>query len=326
MPRSFKFPITDINNLQMHLYTIGYPTEGEAILSVICENNKVLFISLTDCYEHTDNDKNHYNHINPILAEYGNPPINVFIWTHPDKDHSVGITTILERYDPNHNALVYLPSALDKDNKFDICDEAQYAFRYLSTYYNTGRKYNIIPVGLDDDEARSLCKLQFEQTSTLRTITCSFIFLAPFSTLLLRRSVKSEKDFVINDMSIVYAMKFNGFNFLFCGDLAQQSIQFLNNTYLHDMYYIKIPHHGSDQPKGFIGKIVDNQVENPVSTTTVFQNNLPRTTILNEYKKLGYEVYCTGRGNEKFGCIKTIFNISDFTKVTSFSGNAYKLE
>lgn len=326
MPKIFKIPISDVNNLQMHIYTIGYPTEGETVLSIICENNKVLFTSLTDCYENIDNEKKQYNHVNSILAEYCNPPINIFIWTHPDKDHSVGITSILDRYDPNHNALIYIPSTFDMNNKFDICDEAQCAFKYLNTFYNTGRKYNIIPVGLDDNESRSLCKLQFEQVSTLRTISCSFIFLAPFSTLLLRRSFKKEQDFVINDMSIVYAMKFNGFNFLFCGDLAQQSIQFLNDTYMHDMYYIKIPHHGSDEPKSFIRKIIDNQVDNPVSTTTVYQNKLPKTTILNEYKKLGYEVYCTGRGSEKFGCIKTTFNISDFTKVTSFSGNAYKLE
>lgn len=327
MPRRFEIPVKDFDNLQMHLYTIGYPLEGEVIIAIICEGEKVLFTALTDCYENrvrgTD-ESDCYNHINTILERHDNPSINAFIWTHPDKDHSVGIPSILECYDPNHEALIYLPGAFDKEDKFPICDDAASAFRYLHTNYSYGRKYNVIPIDLDDGEYRSLCKIEFKEITTSRTISCSFNFLAPFGSLIWRRSANGA-DFVMNGLSIVYTMRFNGVDFLFCGDLANQSIRFLEKNFLQNVHFVKIPHHGSDEPKSFIGKLINNQVEHPVSTTTIYQSKLPVKSVLEEYKKMGHEVYCTGRGDHFFGCIKTTFNIYNLDRDTVLTGNAYML-
>ena len=83
-------------------------------------------------------------------------------------------------YDPNHNALIYMPSAFDREDKFAICADATCAFQYLHRNYNSGCKYNIIPVSLSDGESRSLYKMKFVETRSFRSIHCSFNFLAPF--------------------------------------------------------------------------------------------------------------------------------------------------
>lgn len=62
--------------------------------------------------------------------------------------------------------------------------------------------------------------------------------------------------------SIVYALRFNGIDFLFCGDLANQSVKFIKEDFLQNVLFIKIPHHGSDEPISFINKLVENQVRN----------------------------------------------------------------
>ena len=80
--KEIEFSIKDFKSLQIHFYTVGYPQEGEAILTIICDKQEVLGTSLTDCYK---NVSQNYNHINAILAAHGNPSVNVFIWTHPDQ-------------------------------------------------------------------------------------------------------------------------------------------------------------------------------------------------------------------------------------------------
>ena len=319
--KEIEFSIKDFKSLQIHFYTVGYPQEGEAILTIICDKQEVLFTSLTDCYK---NVSQNYNHINAILAAHGNPSVNVFIWTHPDQDHSIGIPDVLEMYDPNHNALIYMPSAFDREDKFAICADATCAFQYLHRNYNSGCKYNIIPVSLSDGGSRSLYKMKFVETRSFRSIHCSFNFLAPFGALEWRRSANHAK-FVMNDLSIVYALRFNGIDFLFCGDLANQSVKFIKEDFLQNVLFIKIPHHGSDEPISFINKLVENQVRNAISTTTVYQNNLPVQSVLEKYKNLNHDVYCTGRGDSEFGCIKTTINIVKLINNTSLTGNAYRL-
>ena len=99
------------------------------------------------------------------------------------------------------------------------------------------------------------------ETRSFRSIHCSFNFLAPFGALEWRRSANHAK-FVMNDLSIVYALRFNGIDFLFCGDLANQSVKFIKEDFLQNVFFIKIPHHGSDEPISFINKLVENQVRN----------------------------------------------------------------
>lgn len=321
MAKRISFSVGDFKNLQLHIYTIGYPQEGETIITIIYDKAKraVLFTSLTDCYK--DKALN-YNHIQSVLKEYGNPSINVFIWTHPDEDHSLGIPEILNCYDSKHEAVIYIPASLDRQDAFPICKESMKAFTFLMKNYDCNQKYLVKQVTLTDQESRSLYVIELIEERTRRTIHCSFNFLAPFGSLLLRRSA-GDKPFVMNDLSIVYAMKINGYNFLYCGDLANQSVQFLNEDFFQNVSFVKIPHHGSDEPKGFMRKLLRNGVKGVVATTTIYGGGkLPVEGVINGYKGISREIYGTGSGKEKFGCVGNFFNISDFICYTELSGNA----
>lgn len=313
------FRVNDFQNLWLRIYTVGYPVEGETILTLICDGDKILYTSLTDCYTTS------YNHIETLLKTNGNPHIDAFIWTHPDKDHSVGIQTLLEMYDPAHKALIYLPEGFYTNSSFPVCEEAQSAVLYLKEKYNTGQKYQIIPVSLSENESRSLIKISFYENISDRTIHCKYFFMAPFGGLVWRRV--STDAHTPNDLSIVYSMYFNGVNFLFCGDLAEQTIQFLDDQYLQNIYFVKIPHHGSGEPKSFVGKLVEMNVKNAVATTTSFHTTNPKKEILDNYKTISSEINCTGSSHvssEEYGCIETSFNIKNLTNNTTLSGNAYQ--
>lgn len=86
--------VMNLSSLVLEIHTIGFPIEGESIVVFLKDGDKVIFTLVTDCYRTENRDE-----IAQVFAEKENPPIDVFVWTHPDEDHSVGIETMLEAYD-----------------------------------------------------------------------------------------------------------------------------------------------------------------------------------------------------------------------------------
>lgn len=314
-----KFVVDDLRNLSLIIHTIGYPDMGEAILTMICDGDSVLFTTLTDCYLTPQ-----CNQVAAILDEK-NVSVDVFIWTHPDKDHSVGIKDILDKYDGGHDAQIFLPEEFHDKISYEVCQESLNTLKYLKENYNNGKKYNISTVGVTEKETRSLIQLQFEEAFGEKSIHCSWQFMAPFCGLTWRQA--SKENFVLNDLSIVYSMYFNGVNFLFGGDLAERSIKFMDDQYMQNVHFIKIPHHGSDiDNKAFIRKMQACQVENALAVTTSYKSTHPYPQTLESYKKISNEIDCTGDKNHNqclYGCVKASFNICSLAYETDLSGNAF---
>lgn len=315
-----EYIVDDLQNLSLDIYTIGYPGMGETILTMICEGNSVLFTTLTDCYLTSD-----CNYVSNILNQRGVSAIDAFIWTHPDVDHSVGICDVLSQFDSLHKAKVYLPEEFHNGIRYKVCNEAMDALSYLKENYSVRSDYNVCTVGVTENETRGLIRLRFKEKHGEKKIRCQWQFMAPFGELAWRQV--SKDNFTLNDLSIVYSMHFNDVNFLFCGDLAERSVKFMDSQYLQNVYFIKIPHHGScNDNRVFIRKLQENQVKGALSVTTSFQSTHPYPETLEAYKNISCEIDCTGDAAhtvEKYGCIKASFNICSLVHQTELSGNAF---
>lgn len=311
--------IDSLEDLEAHVFTIGYPSEGETILFILCNKGKPVFTSLTDCYMTDD-----CNHIENLMSGLGINNIDAFFWTHPDKDHSLGIRDVLDKFDAGKNAHIFLPSTLDSDDAYNIAEDIKKSLRYLLDNYNSRKKYRIHQACVSEGECRSLFYFDIIELKNRSCIRCDFKCLAPIDAIVLRRKYNVSKN-KTNDLSIVYAIEINGSKLLFTGDLTNQTAQFLDGGYLQNVKLIKIPHHASDEPRRFNGLLFSYNISDIVSVTTIKSPLHPVMSVIDEYKKLGHSVYSTGTGNEKYGCIEYCMNVKNILTSVTCTGNAIQL-
>ena len=312
--------VEDFGDLRLVYSVIGYPDEGESIVFSLLNKQNPVYTIVTDSFK-TDN----YNHTIEVLKEYGVTIIDAFVWTHPDYDHSVGIEEMLELYDNDHQAAIFLPETFNGGQNYGVCVEAQNAINYLMENYNSNRKYNINYIGLNTGETpRIFSRIKLSDFSTGHEVFFSIAFLAPNSDLIERRDGKRD-NFLLNDLSLVYVIRLNGCDYLFTGDLSEQTIQFLDQDYFNNIRFIKIPHHGSKSARGLIDVLKENETHDAVSVCTTFsKKNLPENEVLIGYKSLGGRVFCTGTGSKEYGCVKTMFKLRGIIETEpELYGNAY---
>lgn len=326
----FPLIVQDLNSLHLDIHTIGYPNEGETLLTLLCDGDKVLFSVLTDCYEYL-----HYNHAKKLLNRLQVKQIDAFIWTHPDKDHSIGIPDFLAKFDPHHKAEIFMPFV---NKRMGLKQKAKEALDYVTKNYNSHRKYDINYVQLHKPKRNDpplplpLMSLKINVVKPQTEINLSYFFILPNDNVVNR--VLSSDNPLLNDLSIVYFITFNDVSFFFCGDLSERNIKFISPDFLKNSVFIKIPHHGSDDDKSsfrksFIPMFRSQGIEHAISTTTVFKcQNLPKVEVLNEYKTISDGVYCTSNIQHKeqidrYGCITAKFSANMEKPQIMTTGNAY---
>jgi hypothetical protein len=293
--------ISDVNNLTLNIYTIGYPIEGESILTVLCEKGKPIFTIVTDCYS---DDKCHA--INCLLASFGKPHIDVFIWTHPHDDHSKGIIKLLDKNDAMHTAKIFLPDGIMAGKlKKLLSVEVKSILKYLNKNYNHNCLYNINYVGVSDQESRTFQWILVQRNNGVN-VKCNLSFIAPISAVEARRFHCDDTIFNLNDLSIVYSLNINDTNYIFGGDVRNQNVKFLNEGNLVNVQFIKIPHHSSIEPINFLKLLQKNGIKAAVATTTVYKRkNLPQDRMITGYKSVAYQIMTTGGNNGyRIGCIR----------------------
>lgn len=308
------------SNLWLEVYTIGYPDMGESIVTFLKDGNHVLMTVVTDYYKTDDADE-----VWRILEVNGHPPVDIFVWTHPDEDHSVGIESFLDEFDSNRTTIVYMPANLTMD---DIpCEAAKKVYDYLVRNYNVGRKYQLNSILTIEDQVVTLNCFEIQERLTNRKISGKFHFLLPDSSLTIRRSFNEAKNSGdMNDFSIVYVLELNGMHYFFGGDMTQQSIQFVERKdkfYRENIRYVKIPHHGSLEPINIAEKLIPFKRREAVATTTVFKTTHPYEEALDRYSEFCKHISSTDRGSAHFGSIQLNFNITNVQVPTPvYGGNA----
>ena len=117
-------------SLYLVIYTIGYSVEGESIVIFIKTGDIIVYSIVIDGYKVKDCNITH-----KLLLEKGIEHIDVFCWTHPNKDHSIGI----EEYIPfiDKEALIIIG-----DGFLEIKEEWQNANEKMSNLRNI--VFNII--------------------------------------------------------------------------------------------------------------------------------------------------------------------------------------
>lgn len=89
-----KFNIEDYKNVRLRIFVIGYSDQGESIVTLFMdEHEHVFYTMVVDCYAKGD-----VNKTKELLDKFHVVHIDLLCWSHPDKDHSVGVDTLIENF------------------------------------------------------------------------------------------------------------------------------------------------------------------------------------------------------------------------------------
>ncbi|MDE7449225.1 MAG: hypothetical protein K2M72_03330 [Paramuribaculum sp.] len=314
--------VDSFDDIHLRIITLGYPEEGESIMISLMDKERILYNAFTDNF-----DVDGFQYWVDKLPE--DTRIDDFIWTHPDEDHSLGIEKLLQRFDPDCKANIYIPTSLTeqllKDNNKH---KSLPAYKYLKNNYNINRKYQWNEISLCEGEGiRYLSKLKLTDRTTDYTITFKIGFMLPYGSVVNRRVDKTKMNSgEMNDLSLFFIIELNKVRYIFSGDLAKTNIKFLDDDYLSACRFIKIPHHGSLDPKKLVEKIEWLPSIPTHAVTTVFGKTHPYDEVLNLYANKCHEVFCTGRGVHSYGMVKLDYSVKDLSKYTfALEGNAVKV-
>lgn len=314
--------VKDLKKIQLHIFLIGYPIEGECILVFVMDNNedKVLFSMMIDCYCY-----NSYNAAHDILKQYNIKTLDYFIWTHPDNDHSIGIENTLKEYGLKTTTIL-LPEGVLNGKK--LSKNATSALNYINLVGAKKQNQQVNRVSVTFPKNRNI----FEETiyaDAIANLDFSFSIIAPNSAIVGKRTTKNAKC-KLNDFSIGIIIHFGDLNFILGGDIENATIKRIPEYYFENIGYIKVPHHSSTSSDSLIECVSNTSnigKKQIIATTTIFASrSLPQQVVLDKYKSLCSNIFSTGSGANNYGYIKTVYNIAETTvEPPEINGNALRI-
>ena len=312
--RAWDIEVSDFRNFHLEIYTIGFPTKGESIVSLLKDGTQVKYAFCVDAY-YPDGS----NGLEQIAKITGVTKINRFIWTHPDEDHSVGINRLLDRFDSNHEADIILPAGIHKGLR--LCESAKESMDYIRKYYNYNREYTKVKsVIYNPDFDCPRTSLVVKEQISDNIVVCSFTIFAPHGAVVNRFDFVASPYF--NDISVSFEFKCNSFGFLYTGDMMNKTIELLDDYEFHNTQFVKIPHHGSKSSGKLIRKLKEQDGIHALSVSTVNGNDkLPEEDILKGYMDVSEKVYVTGPGAEEYGIVKMDYCLYDASRCVDCKGN-----
>lgn len=284
------------DNLISRVYTIGFDPQGESILITICDGEHVLFAGLIDCFIN-DND-----YIINLLDALNIKKLNYFCITHPDFDHCVGVSKILDRIDCT--TTIALPSRIfDFLDQYDLkVKESLESLRILlNMNSNNSRKpiFNTVSNNHTIIDNWSFYDYKGEKNElNIMTITPSANMIEKYAL----RKDTGGTDVEHNDFSIVNLVKIGNLKLLLTGDtmndafrdaftnLSKFGMEFFDSK----IDFVKIPHHTSSGSDLLLEKIKTSGYGIGVSATTVFRKSkLPNFELFVDYNACSDYSFCT---------------------------------
>lgn len=272
--------VSSFDNIYIEIYTIGFPMEGESVLSVLKDGNNILCSFLIDSYKVEDKVP-----ALEIAKKIQLDHIDWFFWTHPDKDHSVGIEDTLKVLDSTCQARIIIPEGLNQGLPLSL--PAKSALEYIHNNYNSRREYSkLIRLSTNAfvDHLPSW-RINFKEQTSEREMPCTFTILAPHSSIVDRQDFSEYP--LLNEFSLVLSVSWNAYTFLYTGDIPNRGINLLNEDYLKKVLFLKIPHHGSTNSDRMVKHIsfVGTGEEHAISTINK-SNQIPNDGVLQSYRKM----------------------------------------
>lgn len=306
------------DNIILDIYLIGYRHEGESIVFIIYADGAVFYSGVIDCYEYND-----LNKTIEILEKEKIAKLDFICWTHPDKDHSIGIDKLINSY-AGERTKVFLPGHINGE-EYQYNERIRDTFRYINETVASKKRKKFKVRDVSDNQI--LHYMQF--TDAVRKVyEFKISSIAPNSTIL--RANDFRKTIKKNDYSIGLILNLGEFNCLFAGDIENRTIDNMEDFYIPEVIdYIKIPHHASESSDKLL-EYLDYENKCGLACTTVFRtSNLPKKNIIKRYEKYVRELYSTGKvGYDDmcdYGIIHVKCDIINKRMKTILKGNSERL-
>lgn len=246
--------------------------------------------------------------------------LDMLVWSHPDYDHTYGLTDILHYYCSDKTTVI-LPYDLNGEawNKIDYNKEDKKLVSKILQL--TERKFKSHDTATASDYLyHPLIEITLEDG--VGKLPIRLWALSPHSSrinYLLETHALMHK----NDLSITLMVgigKDNANKFLFFSDTEKDDVELLYDQAFDKPQFVKIPHHGSSSTDNLPQKIVCPPSKLPIACTTIYKaQKLPEVDVLKMYCAKFQQVDCTGRSNAKtmnYGYAQYDFDLYDTQCVT----------
>ncbi len=316
--------ISGRDSLRVEVYLIGYAPEGESVVLFMrdLKNNAILYSIVVDCYE----DENCHKTIDILDSNgIGRLKLDVLCWTHPDRDHSNGIDSIITSY-CNKETRVLIPYGLEKQT---LLIDQDYVFYIIDKVFQLGNQRNRHVQTISSLEGQFCPVDDFEiicMDDSLR-IPVKLVALSPSNEYIAEKT-HSNRPIDKNELSIALSLNVGPYCYLMMGDVENPMIAKIRQDAVIDPLWLKIPHHSSSSSTKLIEILEQTGQYQLLSGTTVkTQSKLPNPNILHRYHNLSDFLHCTGvpqaEGDPCFGIIKYVFDLfGEFDVHITCEGNA----
>lgn len=287
--------IDDCWKLKLQISVLGYYPEGESILVVLYDASSQLPLKtiLVDCYE-----KNNCNKLESVFNQFHlkERKLDYVIWTHPDRDHSVGFKTIADQYS-SKDTLYILPEGM---NLLEVINDADKLKSWMSIVTNKIiGKLNVERVSTSKHRVYPLMYATNYIDNVNDDVVFSIEILTPFANQSFRH-LEHNHTHKGNHLSISFVIRFGELGFYFGGDAENMAIKSVDSNKLKKLFFVKIPHHGSDTSDELpiILKELKSKNDPPeiLSITTGYhkgKSNLPLISVLDLYKECCFKILKT---------------------------------
>lgn len=320
--------ISSYENLQMAVYVLGCPCQGEMIVTVLLDGDEVKYSILTDCYLRSIR---HANVFARWCKKIGVSHFDTIIFTHPDVDHCMGVDYLVRLMDPSYSSLLFIHSQMYAVVKISE-DQILRPFREIWSGYKKNGTLHL----QSKTQIRSKIMLEIEFNSMLHESSLmQLVQLAPDDLYLADHNLYRKNGSSHNDLSLVYSIYYNNKNYLYCADMPGDGVKYIDENYLYNVRFVKIPHHGSPDCIALPAMLFGCTSAGITSVTTIYHKladeyKLPQDQILKLYRKKG-RVYCTGPHIHsapsklyKYGGVRLSWSLFDDSVAAEWGGNAYE--
>lgn len=302
-------------NVYLEIYTIGYSLEGESNIVILKNNNVCIFCGIIDCYS-TDS----LNYTKKILESENISKLDFLCWTHPDKDHSVGLECFIDYLKPEYNSVILLSQNFlqhKKDyEKANSCF-SKFMFDWLKKSVRVSKRVKVCSV-LSELPITEFCINDIDE------YVFSITGFTPTDQITQIKTYNENQS--KNDMSVGLLISFAGKTVLLTGDATDISINNVDDNLIPDLIdLLKIPHHCSENGSAIIKKM---KTKTKIACTTSFSSEgLPNKEVLKKYKINTDELYCTldlmkDEQADEYGCVKFTYNLTEDECNIELFGNA----